>query len=131
MHTRDSVSDPGSYAFLVFLTPGSGIRDGKKSGSGMNIPDHFSESLETVFRVENTRNLWCGSGSGIWNIFDTGSGMEKFGSVTLLEKLFCEGVGGRWSDSLNIVSLPTKVPLELDSGKLFTSNVEVRKNAFD
>jgi hypothetical protein len=40
----------------------------------MNIPDHFSESLETVFRVKNT------SGSGIRNLFDTGSGMEKFGS---------------------------------------------------
>jgi hypothetical protein len=26
---------------------------GKKSRSGMNIPDHFSESLETVFRVKN------------------------------------------------------------------------------
>jgi hypothetical protein len=37
--------DPGSGDFLA---PGSGIRDGKKSGSGMNIPDYFSESLETV-----------------------------------------------------------------------------------
>jgi hypothetical protein len=43
-----SVADPGSGAFL---TPGSWIRDGKKPGSGMNIPDHFSESLETVFRA--------------------------------------------------------------------------------
>jgi hypothetical protein len=48
---------------------------------------------------------------GIWNLFDTESGMEKFGYATLPEKLFCEGVGGPWSDSLNIVSLPTKVPL--------------------
>jgi hypothetical protein len=32
-----------------------------KSGSGMNIPDHISESLETTFR----------SGSG--NLFDPGS----------------------------------------------------------
>jgi hypothetical protein len=51
----DSVADPdpGSGAFL---TPGSGIRDGEKfgSGSGMNITDYFSESLETVFRVKNT-----------------------------------------------------------------------------
>jgi hypothetical protein len=37
--------DPG-----VFLTPGSGM--GEKSGSGMNIPDHFSEILETFFRVK-------------------------------------------------------------------------------
>jgi hypothetical protein len=36
----------------AFLTPGSGM--GKKSGSGMNIPDNFSESLETVFRAKNT-----------------------------------------------------------------------------
>jgi hypothetical protein len=26
----------------------------KKSESGMTIPDYFSESLETVFRVKNT-----------------------------------------------------------------------------
>jgi hypothetical protein len=37
-----------------FLTPGSGNRDGEKSGSkvpesGMNISDHFSKSFETVF----------------------------------------------------------------------------------
>jgi hypothetical protein len=39
--------DPGSGAFL---TPGSGMV-GKKSGpgSGMNHPDHISESLETIF----------------------------------------------------------------------------------
>jgi hypothetical protein len=43
--------DPGSGAFL---TPGSGIRDGKKSGSWMNIPDHISESLEPVSRTKNT-----------------------------------------------------------------------------
>jgi hypothetical protein len=39
----------------------------------MNIPDHFSESLETVFRVKNT----------ILKLFDadldTRSGMEKIG----------------------------------------------------
>jgi hypothetical protein len=50
-----SVADPnpGSGASL---TPGSGIRDGgKKSGSGMNIPDHFSESLETVFMAKKLK----------------------------------------------------------------------------
>jgi hypothetical protein len=30
------------------------IRDPEGKKSGMNIPDHFSESLETVFRVINT-----------------------------------------------------------------------------
>jgi hypothetical protein len=48
-----SVADPdqGSGAFL---TPGSGM--GKKSGagSGMNNPDHISESLETIFWGKNT-----------------------------------------------------------------------------
>jgi hypothetical protein len=29
----------------------------KKSGSGMNIPDHLSESLETVFWVKDTKIL--------------------------------------------------------------------------
>jgi hypothetical protein len=46
---ESSVADPnpGSGAFL---TPGSG-RMGKKSGSGsgMNNPDHISESLEIIF----------------------------------------------------------------------------------
>jgi hypothetical protein len=41
--TKNSVTDPdpGSDAFFT-------------TGSGMNIPDHFSESLATVFRVKNT-----------------------------------------------------------------------------
>ncbi len=44
--------DPGSGDFL---TNGSGIRirDGIKIGSGINIPDHFYKSLETVLWVEN------------------------------------------------------------------------------
>jgi hypothetical protein len=31
------------------------------SGSGMNIPDHISESLETIFWAKNTKIFWCGS----------------------------------------------------------------------
>jgi hypothetical protein len=46
-------SDPGSGAFLS-LDPGSGMGKKTKSGSGMNIPDHISESLETIFWVKNT-----------------------------------------------------------------------------
>jgi hypothetical protein len=40
--------DPGSGAFL---TPGSGTRMVKKSGSGsgMNNPDHISESSKNIF----------------------------------------------------------------------------------
>jgi hypothetical protein len=48
-----SVADPGSGAFL---TP-SGSRMRKINpypGPGMNIPDNFSESLDTVFRVKIT-----------------------------------------------------------------------------
>jgi hypothetical protein len=37
--------DPG---YGAFLTPGSGIWDGKKSGSGISILDHISKSLITV-----------------------------------------------------------------------------------
>jgi hypothetical protein len=40
--------DPG---YGAFFTLGSGSEIVKKNGSGMNIPDHFSDSLETVFRI--------------------------------------------------------------------------------
>jgi hypothetical protein len=48
-----SVADPGSGAIFSL---GKGFRDGKKSrsGSGMNITDHISKSLETIFWVKNT-----------------------------------------------------------------------------
>jgi hypothetical protein len=57
MDLHPSVADPGSGAFL---TPGSGMGNKNKEpdrgsgGSVMNIPDHISESLETVFWVKNT-----------------------------------------------------------------------------
>jgi hypothetical protein len=47
----------------TFLTPGSGM--GKKSGSGMNNPDHVSESLETIFWVK------------ILKFFDADPGSDK------------------------------------------------------
>jgi hypothetical protein len=45
------VPDPGSGVFLI---PISGIRKGKKSGSGsgMNNPDHISENLETIYGLK-------------------------------------------------------------------------------
>ncbi len=49
-------------------------------GSGMNILYQFSESLETVFWVKNYLNSLIRI--RIWNLFDPGSGMEKFGSGT-------------------------------------------------
>jgi hypothetical protein len=44
-----SVPDPGSGAFF---TPGSGMGKKSRSGSGMNILNHISESLETIFGVK-------------------------------------------------------------------------------
>jgi hypothetical protein len=40
---------------------------GKKSGSGMNNPDHISESLKTIFWVK------------ILKFFDVDPGWKKFG----------------------------------------------------
>jgi len=58
-------------------------------GSEMNVLDHFSESLETIFWLKNTSILKCGS--GIFLTLDPGSGMEKIqirdknpGSATLV-----------------------------------------------
>jgi hypothetical protein len=42
--------DPGSSALL---TPGSVMEKNTDSGSGINISNHFFESLETVFWVKN------------------------------------------------------------------------------
>jgi hypothetical protein len=36
---------------------GSGMGKKSRSGSGMKIPDHISESLETIFWVQNTQIL--------------------------------------------------------------------------
>jgi hypothetical protein len=46
-----SVADPDP------VTPGSGIGKKSRSGSGMKITDHISESLETIFWVKNTSIL--------------------------------------------------------------------------
>jgi hypothetical protein len=42
----------------------------------MNIPDHFAESLETVFWVKKNSLIRI----RIRDLLDPGSGMEKFGS---------------------------------------------------
>jgi hypothetical protein len=58
---------------------------GKKSRSESvaNNPDHFSESLETIFCVKNTSfDVDADPGSGIFLTLDPGSQMEKFGSGT-------------------------------------------------
>jgi hypothetical protein len=65
------------------LTPGSelGKNQDPGSGSGMNNPDHISESLETIFWVK------------IHKLFDAdqGSGKEKF--VSCKEKIRNTGKG--------------------------------------
>jgi hypothetical protein len=52
------------------------------SGSGMNNPDHVSESLETTFWVKIHRFFDADpdSGSGIWNLLTRDPGWKKFGS---------------------------------------------------
>jgi hypothetical protein len=78
------IRDPGSCSFF---TPGSGIGDGhkSKSGSGVNIPDHISEILETIFQVKILKFFAANPdpGSGIfltldpgWKESDPGSGIN-------------------------------------------------------
>ena len=76
--------DPGSGAFL---TPGSGIRDGYKSGfgSGMNNPNHSSASLETIFWVKIHKFFDADPGSGMEEIQirdgkNSEAGWKNFGS---------------------------------------------------
>jgi hypothetical protein len=51
---------------------------GKKSrcGSRMNIPDHISESLETIFRFKILKFLMQGADPVSGNLFDPGSGIR-------------------------------------------------------
>jgi hypothetical protein len=44
---------------------------GKKSGSGMNVPDHSSESSE-IFRAKKLKFLDADPGSGIFLTLDPG-----------------------------------------------------------
>jgi hypothetical protein len=62
-------TDPESGAFL---TLGSGMGKKSGSGSGMNNPDHISESLETILWVKILRRIrdqkWKKFGSGVEKI---------------------------------------------------------------
>ncbi len=90
-----SVTDPDPRSG-AFLTPGSGFRDGYPgnkldpdpgSRSGMNNPDHISDSLETIFfvKIQYLNSLmdpcpgWKKFGSWIRD-----PGWKKFGSATLV-----------------------------------------------
>jgi hypothetical protein len=53
---------------------------GKKSGFGINIPDHISESLETTFKYLNFLLRMRILDQGIFLTLDSGSGKEKLGS---------------------------------------------------
>jgi hypothetical protein len=60
--------------FFTLKNPGSGSETGRKSESGMNIPDHFSEGLETGFRVKILKFFEADPdpGSGIFLTLDPG-----------------------------------------------------------
>ncbi len=64
------VADPdlGSSAFYA---PGSGMGKKSGSGSGINNPDHISESLETIFWTKILK---------FFKFFDADPGWKKFGS---------------------------------------------------
>jgi hypothetical protein len=51
------------------LDPGSGMAEKSGSGSGMNKPDHISESLETILGFKY-----------LCKFFDANPGWKKFGS---------------------------------------------------
>jgi hypothetical protein len=64
---NSSVADPAP-GFGAFLTLGSGMGKKSRSVSGLNIPDHISESLETISWVKNTygKFFYADPGSGIF-----------------------------------------------------------------
>jgi hypothetical protein len=67
---RMRIRDPKSAAFL---TSGSGIRKKSRFGSGMNIPDHIFESLETMFwglKILKFFDVDANPGSGIFLTLD-------------------------------------------------------------
>jgi hypothetical protein len=76
-NTEISVADPDPDP-----NPGSGMGKKSRSGSGMNITDHISESLETIYglKILNFFDMDPDPGSWIQNLFDSESGMEKFES---------------------------------------------------
>ncbi len=69
---RNRIRDP-----VLFLAPGSGIRiRDPDPGSGINISDHFSESLEKQFCGLKILKLFDAD-PGIRDLFDPGSGFEN------------------------------------------------------
>jgi hypothetical protein len=64
----------------VLRIPDSGSGIYPDLGSGTNIPDHISESLEKFFRIKILKFFDANPGSGIFLTLDPGFGIEKFGS---------------------------------------------------
>jgi hypothetical protein len=80
VQTFFSVADPNP-GFGVFLTQwirNPGWVKKSRSGSGMNIPDHISESLETIFWIKILKFFDADpdSGSGTFLTLDPGSGIN-------------------------------------------------------
>jgi hypothetical protein len=72
---RERVLPVHSVADPVLFDSWMGKKSG--SGSGMNNPDHISESLETIFLARILKFFDADPGSGMKKF---GSGMKKFGS---------------------------------------------------
>jgi hypothetical protein len=71
--------DPGCDAFF---TPefGMGKNQNQYPGSGMNIPDHIFEGLESILFLTILKFFDPDPGSGMFLTLDPGSGMEKLRS---------------------------------------------------
>ncbi len=111
---RIQIRDPGPGILCLFdpwiWDPGSGMGKKSRSGSGMNIPDHISESLETIFWLKilkfcdadpdpGFRSLWSWIRDPRWKNSDPGSGIRDKhpGSATLIyNTLNGLGVADRW-----------------------------------
>ncbi len=95
-YIKNSAANPGSGAFLI---PGSGmgktLGSGSGIGSGMNEPDHISESLETIFGLKYLNSLM--------RIRDPG--WKKFGSATLIRNIIGFECGPTAISSFLLVTL--------------------------
>jgi hypothetical protein len=59
------------------MAPGSGTGKKSRSGSGMNMPDHISESLKVIFLGETLTFFDADLDPGIFLTRNPGSGMEN------------------------------------------------------
>jgi hypothetical protein len=80
----DPVRDPVPFRSL---DPGWVKNQDPYPGSGMNIPDHISESLKQFFGLKILKFFDADPdlGSGIRNLFDTGSGIQD-GKIRIRDK---------------------------------------------